>query len=129
MYFQNFLFFKSIKSNRAAVGAYAGGNVHTASLLQHQLSEPVINQTNNDYSERYQRPSKQLPLPNQYTFQSFIQNNKITFDNPEDVIYAYYGILKEASNMSGYSGGCGTIGNADLPYPYAYELFMPETRN
>lgn len=41
---------------------------------------------------------------------------------------AYYGILREAANMGGYSGGCGTIGDATLPYPYAYELLSNESK-
>lgn len=90
---------------------------------------PVINQDDIS-SERFQRPSKELPFPNPYTFKDFRKDNEKPpmvakkFDNPEDLILAYYGILREASNMVGYSGGCGTIGWSGLPYPYAYELLI-----
>lgn len=83
-------------------------------------------------SERFQRPSKSPPYPNPYTFERFRKDNEqpplVTriFENPEDLILAYYGILGEASSMRGYSGGCGTIGWSGLPYPYSYELLTRE---
>ncbi len=87
---------------------------------------PAINQ---DISrERFQRPSKALPYPNPYTCRDFSRDNEKPplvakkFENPEDLILAYYEILREASNMLGYSGGCGTVGWSGLPYPYAYGL-------
>jgi hypothetical protein len=105
----------------------AGGILH---LSLHDSDEliPVMNQEDNISSERFQRPSKELPYPNPYSFKDFRKENEkpplLTkkFENPKDLILAYYGILREASNMLGYSGGCGTIGWSGLPYPYAYEL-------
>ena len=122
------------KPSKATLG---GGTIHS-SLHQEEtfpssspaLSRyilPVINQEDLS-SERFQRPSKALPYPNPYTFSHFEKDNEAPplvaekFENPEDLILAYYGILREASNMLGYSGGCGTIGESGLPYPYAYEL-------
>lgn len=122
-----------IKRNRSKLHIYAGGMIHHQEQANCNQSQSVmkfdmIQQTNDD-NEKYQRPSKQLPLSNPFTFQSFEQsNNAYVFEQPEEVIYAYYGILKEASNMLGYSGGCGTIGDADLPYPYAYALLTAEAR-
>lgn len=104
----------------------AGGILHS-SLHNSDEYIPVVNQEDIS-SERFQRPSKELPYPNPYTFQDFRKDNEkpplITkkFERPEDLILAYYGILREASNMVGYSGGCGTIGWSGLPYPYSYEL-------
>lgn len=105
----------------------AGGILHS-SIHDLDVFIPVMNQENNSSSERFRRPSKGLPYPNPYSFKDFRKQNAkpplITekFDNPEDLILAYYGILREASNMLGYSGGCGTIGWSSLPYPYSYEL-------
>ncbi|QAT42534.1 hypothetical protein EQM06_04470 [Aminipila luticellarii] len=104
----------------------AGGILHS-SLHVSGGSIPVMKPEDLS-SERFQRPSKECPYPNPYTFQDFRKdNNKLPliskkFKNPEDLILAYYGILQEASNMLGYSGGCGTIGWSGLPYPYSYEL-------
>ncbi len=104
----------------------AGGLLHS-SLRSSDEYRPVINQEDLS-SERFQRPSKALPYPNPYTFQDFRKDNEKPplvakkFEKPEDLILAYYGILREASNMLGYSGGCGTIGWSGLPYPYSYEL-------
>ncbi|CUX44523.1 hypothetical protein [Clostridium sp. C105KSO13] len=94
----------------------------------------VMNQESKVNSERFQRPSKALPYPNPYSFKDFQKNDEQSpligkrFDNPEDLILAYYGILQEASNMIGYSGGCGSIGWSKVPYPYAYELLTKETQ-
>lgn len=76
-------------------------------------------------SQRYQRPSNQTPIPNPYHFSDFEGQQVGVFDQPEEAIKAYYGILEEASNMEGYTGGCGTIGNAKQPYRYAYQLLSP----
>lgn len=92
----------------------------------------AVSQQDGDLSERFNRPSKKTPLPNPYSFSDFRKEDNtpplitIKFESPEDLILAYYGILREASNMLGYSGGCGTIGWADLPYSYAYELLTKE---
>lgn len=87
-----------------------------------------------DDNERYRRPSKQLPIPNEFTFENFFTDNTepplitATFHDPEDVVKAFFGILKNASNMGDHMGGCGTIGDAMWPYSYAYELYTPEIR-
>ncbi|MBN7772340.1 hypothetical protein [Clostridium aminobutyricum] len=87
-----------------------------------------------DDNERYRRPSKQLPLPNEFTFQNFAiddtEPSLITdvFNDSEDVIKAFFGILKNASNMEDYLGGCGSIGDTMNPYAYAYELYTQDAR-
>lgn len=109
----------------------AGAILHSPLRASGQHIVPVMNQDDLG-SERFQRPSKALPYPNPYTFKDFQKDNEKLplvaekFENPEDLILAYYGILREASNMLGYSGGCGTIGESGLPYPYAYELLTKE---
>ena len=110
----------------------AGGALHSP-LCNPGGSEQAMSQAD-DSSERFQRPSKALPYPNPYTFADFQKADEkpplVTkkFDDPEDLILAYYGILREASSMLGYSGGCGTIGWSGAPYPYAYELLTGEKR-
>lgn len=111
----------------------AGGVIHSAPHIENETL-PVLNVEMDRLSERFHRPSKEHPSPNPYSFQDFYKENDdlslITekFDNPEEVILAFYGILRDASNMLGYSGGCGTIGMSRLPYPYAYELLAVETQ-
>lgn len=44
-------------------------------------------------------------------------------DTPESVILNYYSILREAANLTTrFSGGCGTVGWARLPFPIAYNF-------
>jgi len=96
---------------------------------------PVFYQIDVNFSERFQRPSKQQALMNPYSFTDFeTQDDKsplITekFEKPEDLLLAYYAVIEEASNMSGYSGGCGSVGEGMNPFPYAYELFTKEKQD
>lgn len=106
-----------------------GGSVHTAALNFPDV-KAVIDQNDSDYSyERFRRPSNQPALKNPYSFSDFQKDNDqpplitTAFHNPEEVVKAYYGILRNASNMEGYLGGCGSIGFHAQPYPYAYELY------
>ncbi len=91
-------------------------------------------ETKNIY-ERYRRPSCSCPFPNPYSFDDFEQTDGSApivtkkFHKPENVILAYWGILNQASNMLGYSGGCGSIGVGLNAYPYAYDLFTPKMKS
>jgi len=90
---------------------------------------PIITTVPKDISEKYHRPSKHLPLKNPFSYQLFAANDSdYVFKTPTDVIYAYYGIVKEASNMEGFAGGCGTIGFAKAPYEIAYRLLDRDIR-
>lgn len=124
------LFPPSLESSGAMV---AGGNLHFAPCVSRiSVSGTAATPGDTTYSERFQRPSKALPYPNPYSFRDFQNPHEASppsiqpFDSPEDLLLAYYGILRDASNMLGYSGGCGTIGMSKLPYPYAYELLAKE---
>lgn len=43
---------------------------------------------------------------------------------PEDMVINYFSILREAASMGGRS--CGTIGQAGIPYPLAYNFFTKD---
>lgn len=125
------LFFLTRAPARSSNGLAAGGSL-TSSLQDPNVAVPVMNQENTISSERFQRPSKAFPYPNLYSFKDFQKENEKPpliekrFENSEDLIFACYGILREASNMVVYSGGCGTGGWAKTPYSYAYELLTKE---
>lgn len=89
-----------------------------------------------DYSkdyDRFFRPSK-LPILNTNTI-SFDYNKdnpedinipKELLKTPEDTIINYFSTLMEAANPTSTSEpytGCGTLGEAKEPYPYAYNYF------
>ncbi len=122
--------------NQFEVGNHfiAGGTIHkTYDRDKDTFKFQVFHQDEKTLSsERFRRPSKQLPFPNPYSFQDFEKQNSQTplitkkFESSQEVLLAYYGILREAENMLGYAVGCGTIGNAKEPYPYAYELLTKE---
>lgn len=112
-----------------------GGVIHANDKTLKEDIRPVFyGEEVNDYSERFQRPSKQSAMKLKYSFEDFKNASeqppyiKTIFQTTEDVIQAYYAILKDASNMAGFHGGCGTIGWSKIPYPYAYELLSKETQ-
>ena len=48
-------------------------------------------------------------------------------NRPGDTVLNYFGILREAANPEeGKYIGCGTIGYAMIPYPFAYNFLSPE---
>lgn len=123
------LTFKMVARNKRP-SALMGGVIHTVFMptnVQTEIAE-------DSDSSRFQRPSAQPALKNKYSFPDFYEswNNKPrsldNFQTSEDVILAYFGILREAANMGDYSGGCGTVGWAILPYPYAYDLLSSGRR-
>lgn len=111
---------------------WMGGAIHDVSMPMNEYAEIPVTDFE---SGRFQPPSSEPALPNPYPFQDFEKGrgnqilNPNELNTPEDAILAYYGILREASNMPGYSGGCGTIGDSKLPYPYAYELLSNDITN
>ena len=119
------------KTNKYVMGGYLYNEINA----EQDYSMPVsnIDKPNKD-SERFQRPSKQPALKLKYVY-SHNENyasqsplNQKTFNSPEDVIQAYFAILKQAENMNGYCGGCGTVGYARTPFPDAYNLLSEEAK-
>lgn len=48
-------------------------------------------------------------------------------DSPNNTIIHYFSILREAENLTiKQIGGCGTVGNARIPYPIAYHFFTKD---
>lgn len=116
-----------VKQNRPLISM--GGTIHSAAFNLHTVKATVDLSSSDYLYNRFRRPSNRPALENPYSFKSFEKSDDtpplITqiFHIPSDVIKAYFGILRNASNMNGYSGGCGSIGNSLQPYPYAYELY------
>jgi hypothetical protein len=112
-----------------------GGYIHKDDYLKQEISQPVSKTKEvKEGNERFLRPSRQPALKLKYSykdFESMLENppgSLVIFSIPEDAIHAYYAILEDASNMEGYTGGCGTIGHAGTPYPYAYQLLSKNMR-
>lgn len=88
-----------------------------------------------ELDEQFQRPSKLPSVKLKYDFRPkdkvppyIAEGFPVIYQLPEDVIHGYYAILKNAANMKGYYGGCGTILWMDA-YPYAYRLLSESIRN
>lgn len=79
---------------------------------------PVLNDrfTNMDFFSQWEmEPSVKPALPD-YLFQT-----------PDDLILNYFSILREAAYpVEGKYAGCGTIGNAQMPYPIAYQFLSSD---
>lgn len=76
---------------------------------------------------RFRRPNNCEPYANRFTYQDFAQpqDGSDEISTAEDAVAAYWGILSQASNMAGFTGGCGSIGDGLNPYPLAYGLLTP----
>jgi len=91
--------------------------------------------------EKYFRPSKLLILNNKeinhdslFQFQDIppehIKMPSKYLSSPEDTILNYFSIIREGENLTDdKSGGCGTIGDAKLPFPTAYSFFSQDYKN
>lgn len=113
---------------------FLGGILHANVRPESEPLQASYNDASEHIEERFQRPSKQKALKLRYNAKDFIKDIEnysppdIRFDTSEDVIHAYYALLKDASNMAGFTGGCGTIGWSKIPYPYAYDLLTAESK-
>ncbi|KNF07567.1 hypothetical protein CLPU_15c00610 [Gottschalkia purinilytica] len=117
-------------------GYQIGAYIHTRDIKVedvHTLTS--LNLDKDSYDERFQRPSKEASMKLKYEFKDYNESKNnvpkgypIKYTSPVDLIQAYYSILKEASNMEGFHGGCGTVGFGEIPYPFAYNLLSKETK-
>lgn len=115
-----------------------GGSIHIKHQSDEKFTKQVLNNEQNFYEERFQRPSKESALELKYKFKGYLGKDveppyipkgyPTKYNTPLDVIHAYYSILQQASNMIGFQGGCGTIGWSRIPYPFAYNLLTNETK-
>lgn len=103
-------------------------------LLQQSLEKSAEIQTISIYDkkldfEKYFRPSKLPILNNRPVDRDVSDVSKLPdylFKSPEDTIINYFSLLREAANhVDEKNAGCGTIGNARLPYPIAYKFLSP----
>ncbi|QFG00761.1 hypothetical protein PB01_19245 [Psychrobacillus glaciei] len=88
--------------------------------------------------EKYFRPSRRAILNNRlfdyHFFNSYYDKafDKIDIppslmDTPENMILNYFSILREAENLtSQLIGGCGTVGEARIPFPIVYNFFAKD---
>ncbi|MFZ5966217.1 MAG: hypothetical protein ACOYVK_03490 [Bacillota bacterium] len=105
-----------------------------------QFEDLEINDMKTDQTDmpEYFRPSK-LPILNDREFNtdffwkyhekepSEINLPKSLLKTPEDTIINYFSILEHAENLTkDKMGGCGTVGNAKLPFPVAYAFLTPD---
>lgn len=85
--------------------------------LESQYIKPDDN-----YIERFLRPSAMEALEKKYSFGSDDNMLPKAFGTPFEIVKAYFDVLSDASNIGSSKGGCGTIGFGEAPYPGAYSL-------
>lgn len=80
--------------------------------------------------EKYFRPSN-LPILNNRTFDLNKEDmSNVNFKTPQDTILNYFSLLREAANpLHNTKTGCGTLGEATLPYPIAYKYLDESYKN
>lgn len=127
---------QKIKQLFSASSAEAKITMLLGGTLCKQEFEPIGQHGNSprrENAERYFRPSC-LPILNDRLNSSFfdpyfdkkpdeIKLPSSLMDSPENTILNYFSVLREAENLSpGKPAGCGTIGNAKIPYPVSYQF-------
>lgn len=103
-----------------------GGELKELTFLKSVSAIPANMSEDSNASERFQRPSNRQALESPFSYEDVATIPPKVYTSPKDVLYAYFTILQQASNMNGYTGGCGTVGQAELPYPFAYALLSGE---
>lgn len=90
--------------------------------------------------DKYFRPSKLPSINDRFNDFKFFDNfydKKPTeiilpsklFKTPEDTIINYFSVLRQAANpIEGKGAGCGTLGNAQISYPVAYNFLSSDYR-
>jgi len=125
---QNYIFGGLINKNSKSQDI----SLYDSSLSRQTIS--VINESISNLNESYFRPSKLKTLNNNFmdfnTFSKPFINGSMPpslMDSPQNSIINYFSVLQQASNLTEIkSGGCGTIGYAQEPYPIAY-TFLSES--
>ncbi|WP_231595044.1 hypothetical protein [Bacillus sp. JFL15] len=80
---------------------------------------PVLNTAieSSFFNPYIDRPWKSIHLPQSLTLA------------PEKTVLHYFSVLREAENLTDEkAGGCGTVGQARIPFPLAYAFFSPACR-
>jgi hypothetical protein len=107
--------------------------------FSNQVSENTDHSKMNKGSEveKYFRPSN-LPVLNDrfvsHFFMKYVGKKESEVDlpdylmkSPKETVVNYFSLLREAANYeAGKLAGCGTIGNAKLPYPLAYRFLTSD---
>lgn len=106
-----------------------GGNQNSITCEEEDIEVDDIDFSQDN--DRFFRPSK-LQILNNNTIDfdyskdkpKDIKLSKELLKTPEDTIINYFSTLREAANPTSNSyTGCGTLGYAKVPYPYAYNYF------
>lgn len=114
-----------------------GGVLYDQAINYEDQTKHIENDKTVNDVEKYFRPSN-LPVLNDRFTGSFISQYfdkkeseielpKNLLQTPEDTILNYFSVLREAANpVKGKGAGCGTLGEATLPYPIAYNFLSEE---
>ena len=123
------LFYKNLFSAKMVMG----GKFYNQTFANEEYK---INNEKIDV-EKYFRPSN-LPVINDKNLNIVIAYNygkefseinlpDRLFKTPESSVINYFSLLREAANpRKGKSAGCGTLGQAKLPYPVAYNFLTTD---
>lgn len=96
----------------------------------------ILNERMSNLNETYFRPSRLKTLNNIFmdfdTFSKTFTNATVPpslMDNPQNTAINYFSVLQQAANLTeNKTGGCGTIGYAQMPYPIAYNFLSENNK-
>lgn len=130
--------FRSRKHKDDKTSIYVmGAECHKQQLNQHKSK--VEKETYQQIDpEKYFRPSRRSILNHRpFGYQFFDLYYEKTYDEidlppslldtPENTLLNYFSILREAENLTEQLiGGCGTVGEANIPFPVAHNFFTKD---
>lgn len=121
-------------------------------IVYHQNRKPIkitmggrfykqVNDSEGKDFDKYFRPSKLPSINDRFNdfrfFDKFYDKkpSEITLPSsllktPEDTIINYFSVLRQAASpIEGKGAGCGTLGNAQIPYPVAYNFLSAQYKD
>jgi len=109
-------------------------NLASASLSRQAVS--ILNESMSNLNETFFRPSKLKALNNNFMdfriFSQTFSNGTVPpslLDSPKNTAINYFSVLQHAANLTeNKTGGCGTIGYAQGPYPIAYDFLSENNK-
>ncbi len=105
-----------------------GGESTVQDISQYTGHQTQTSSPESGGSERILRPSSQPELTLQFEYNAGGKGIPEVFNNPRELIEAYFSVLSKAENMGGCCSGCGATGWAQEPYPLAYKMLSKDLK-
>lgn len=130
--------FRSLMHKGDNTFIYVMGAVSQKQKLNHHENKNEKESPQQIDPEKYFRPSRRSILNCRFLdyhfFEPYYEKSyteislpSSLLDTPKNMLLNYFSILREAENLTNQLiGGCGTVGQASIPYPIAFNFFTKD---